>query len=708
MFSDPLITTNGTEHDDQPNEWTAKEFGEAEMETLLDGDDTEVPQVTLEGAPIPEGQVDQWQKIRNMGFVMNPVLAKGIAWIDAKPGESGHAIKEDLALYPTTTRVGDDWSDEYRAFAAEAYATALGANASADNTGRFADFLSSIKHYRETLRQGETVEAEPLDDAYSVALCIYAVYFNNGAMGQSGFFGSQTTYEVRQPLLEWVNNSEQSPSVELGNEIMAQNPAVEHRDFWKYIYQLVCRGMFTQAVYCLQESGAMENDPSCAEVMKATIDILKKYPEESGNVSFYFRQWHNSLANVQTKLLKISDAKIQKGFATLFQVLSGDEATIMSVYHSWFDALVTQQQFVDPSDARMKSYYDSAVANHPVDSFSIWETGASHAFKGELLLAIEVLENCDSVIAALVANLCYDAGLLTGYGAANPAALPDFHLTNFALQCLGYEDLVSIGINVLQHVRDVGPARQILALVLPRLSYETAGEIEWVLKTCKNNGLAEVEVQIMQTLAQKSIQNNNNLMGLCMFAQTGNIAALRHHCWGLFKNALVAKKPLEDDQSLTAYINDPASVADVPAEVAECIAPYAVLTEYFNMRRTGQLVKSSQYLLSLFQFPLMPTEYLGLLIHQLIYYVCPINQQFNFTTSQYMILIASFNKWDKAQGTPEFERGSDLIKDMVDTSNRDHDEWRKTYETKELVLSELRIARTSVATMSSREGLGGL
>lgn len=708
MFSEPPATTNGSDDYVSPDPWTAGEIGEAEMETILDGDDTEeVPEITLPGAPIPEGQVEEWQKSRNMGFVMDPVLARGIAWFDAKPSQDGHATKEDRTLYPTTTRVGDEWSDSYKGFVAEAFATTLGPQASEDLTQRFADFLESIKHYREEIRKHvETVEAEPLDDAYSIALCIYAVYFHNGAAGQSDFFGAQSTYEVRQPLVEWVNVSEQQPSVELGKEVMSQTPPVQHKDFWKYIYQLVCRGMLRQASHCLHDSGAGEVDPSCQEAVQQTVDILSRYPQGPGNVSFYFRQWHNSIAAVQSKLLKINDAKIQKGLTTLLHVLAGDENAIMSVNHTWYDALVTQQQYVDPCDARMKEYYDAAVANYPVDTFTIWEAGASHAIKGSLLLAIETLENCDTVIAALVSNMCYDAGLLSGYGAANPAALPDYHLTNLALQCIGYDNLINVGIEVLQKLRDVAPARQILSLLLPRLPYDSAREIDWAIKRCKQNGLVEVEAEILQTLAQKAIHNNNNLMGLCMFAKNGNIAALRYHCWKLFENALVAEKPVQGDKGLADYVRDPAAVSDVPAEVAECIAPYAVVTEYFNLRSEGQMVKSSQYLMALFEFPLLPTEYLGLLVHQLIYYVSPTSQQYNFTTAQFMTLLGAFSKWSKAQGTPAFERGEELMSEMVE--RQEHNDWRKTYKINELIMSELRLARTSVATMSSLHGLAGL
>lgn len=708
MFSEPPATTNGSDDHVTPDPWTARDLGEAEMETILDGNDTEeVPEITLPGAPIPEGQVEEWQKIRNMGFVMDPVLARGIAWFDAKPGQDGHATQEDRTLYPTTTRVGDEWSESYRDFVTEAFATTLSPQAAEDLTQRFADFLESIKQYRQKIREDvDTFEAEPLDDAYSIALCIYAVYFRNGASGQSGFFASQQTYEVRRPLVEWVNVSEQQPSVALGEEVMSQTPPVQHNLFWRYIYQLVCRGMLTQASHCLRESGAGEVDPSCQEVMEQTVDILSKYPHGPGNVSFYFRQWHNSIAAVQSKLLKINDAKIQRGLVTLLQVLAGDEDAIMSVNNTWYDALVTLQQYVDPCDVLMKGYYVDAVANHPVDTFTTWEAGASHAIKGSLLLAIETLENCDTVIAALVCNMCYDAGLLGGYGAANPAALPDYHLTNLALQCIGYDKLINVGIEVLLKVRDVVKVRQILTLLLPRLPYDSPLEIDWVLKTCKQNGLVEVEAEVLQTLAQKAFYDNNNLMGLCMFAKIGNIAALRYHCWKLFENALVAEKPVEEDKGLAVYVKDPASVSDVPAEVAECIAPYAVLTEYFNLRRSGELVKSSQYLMALFEFPLMPTKYLGLLIHQLINYVSPISQQFNFSTAQFMTLLAAFSKWSKAQGTPAFERGQELMSEMVE--RQDPDDWRRTFQINELIMSELRLARTSVATMSSLNGLGGL
>lgn len=685
------------------NPVSAYEDEQMEMETALDGFEV-VPEVTLDGAPIPAGAVEAWSKTRNMGFVMNPVLANGIAWFDSKTADKvdSKSTSQDLALYPTTTNVSDEWTDAYRVFAREAFATTLGPQTSHEITQRYADFLETIDQYQKKLREDsdEVPTAEPFDDAYSIALCIYATYFQNGATAQSGYFGSQSTYQVREPLLEWVNVTDQSPSVSLGEEIMAHVPPVQHSNFWRYIYQLLCRGMLKQANYCLSNSGADSVDPSSEEALGFAVDLINRYPRD-GNVSFYFRQWHASIAKTQSTLLQIHNASIQKGFTTLFDLLSGEEPAILATCNNWYDALVALQQFQDPADARMRGYYDTAVGRLPIDPTMSWEVGASHAIKGELLLAIHTIEACDSVIAALVCNMCYEAGLLSGYGAVNDAALPDRYLESFAVQCIGYGDLIPVGVEVLQKIREVTRARQILGLLLPRLTYDTAPEISWALKTCKNNGLLDVEAQIRKTLAQKSLSDGFYLQGLAMLAKAGNIAAVRHQSWQLFKQGLVFGQAVEDP-GLKEYIDSPGSFDDVPAEVTECLAPYAVLTKFFALKRSGQKVKSAQYLLALFEFPLMPTQYLVLLISELIPFVSRSTVSY-FTTAQYMTFIAAFNKWEKAKGTEAYDQGLELIAESVEKAGED--DWRQGFDTKELVYSQLNLARMGVATMSSRNNL---
>lgn len=625
----------------------------------LDQEVDEVSNVLLkrfDDAPIGHGGVQQWSETsRILKFKLNPNGIDGVGFISQDP-TSDKQIKvfpQETKLYPATIPQFDDSSlytdyisslySIYEALGDERYYSVatiglIKKNAQREQTEVLNKAMSltikELEIYIERKQAQEDSDASifELEECLFILNCLKAVYFAED-------------YEIPSFLSNWINRADPQPSLELSESVMNSKTPYQHPFFWKFVNQLTLRGLYQNASEAVKHSGYQELSKSDINLYNLFIDaenLLANYPSQSS--PDIFKQWKKAAATASSNasIRNPKNSELTKSIRTLFSILSGNKSVILEASESWYEALVGLIYYHIPSAELLEEYFQDALQRHQPDRTVVWEVASVDIFEGSFLQVLRSLSSFNTATAAYVSALCEAKGLLRSYSldedesgklSSTFASLLDqdlfstrnvseFLLHGHALDCLTIEALIPVGIGLLALSRNP-TARSVIAEYLPKYNFKTNDDIEWALTICASLKLPQIAHVIFRIAAQRSLNNGLLLEALTLFARAGEIEFIKHHSWLIFENSLIRGGPIED-VIINAVVDDTIVIEDVdpetlklPPVLHQLLAPYAILYQFWKLKKEGSLSLALVRLISLLKFPHLPPRLFGLLISQL-------------------------------------------------------------------------------------------
>ncbi|ODQ67381.1 hypothetical protein NADFUDRAFT_81877 [Nadsonia fulvescens var. elongata DSM 6958] len=471
---------------------------------------------------------------------------------------------------------------------------------------------------------------DSLINNFHIIKCLVALYFSSTLHRPTQ---SERTHHLLLPILEWVNIMDPRPTLDDTTDIMECNPAAGHPYFWPYIYTLACRGLFKQCSNSLSYSGLFPNCSETQRVLTLARRLLDSYPLEN-LTSFAFRQWHASTIVAQEVLTLESpnmDPATKLSLKTLFEILKGNSNIIASNTTTWPEALAARLLFNDPTDASIGDHYKWAESVHSEDITDSVIVACGYLLQGRILDAIRLCKGNSKhagsqLVAAYMANYCDLRGLLDTYninGQRSGSAVRDWLIIDHAKSCLQKETLAPIGIYLLEYIitesdepsmdQSVQECRDLIAAYLPTHPFSSVDALTWALTICERLDLTTTQIAIYESRAHQYVRDRHFLDAIVTFERAGQMNQVRHYSWLLFETALVLGQP-SLDPLLHQVVNHRANCTMViSSKVADCLAPYAVLSQFLTSISQGAL-SDPQAILALLAFPYMEKKYIPLLV----------------------------------------------------------------------------------------------
>lgn len=614
----------------------------------------------FDDAPIGAGGVEQWSKTsRILKFKLNPNGINGVGFISQDP-TSDKEIKvfpQETKLYPATIPQFDSSSlytdyisslySIYEALGDERYYSVatiglIKKNAQKEQTEVLNKAMSltikELELYIERKQDQEDSDASifELEECLFILNCLKAVYFAED-------------YEVPTLLSNWVNRADPQPSLELSESIMNSAKPYEHPFFWKFVNQLVLRGLYQNASEAIKSSNYQDlskTDINLFNLFTDAENLLRNYPNQAS--PDIFKQWKKAAATAASNasIRNSNNTELTKNIKTLFSILAGNKSVILDSSDTWYEALVGLIYYHIPSAELLNEYFQDVLQHHQPDRTVVWEVASVDIFEGNFLQVLRSLSSFNTATAAYVSALCEAKGLLRGYSldedengkiSSTFASLLDqdlfstrnvseFLLHGHALDCLAVDALIPVGIGLLALSRNP-TARSVIAEYLPKYNFKTNDDIEWALTICAKLKLPQIAHVIFRIAAQRSLSNGLLLEALTLFARAGEIEFVKHHCWLIFENSLIRGEPI-DDIIINAVVDDSIVIEDIDPEtlklspvLRQLLAPYAILYQFWKLKKEGSLNLALNRLISLLKFPHLPPRLFGLLISQILPFI---------------------------------------------------------------------------------------
>lgn len=655
----------------------------------------------FDDAPVGPGGIDSWRKTsRILKFKLNPNGVNGVGFISQDP-TSDKEIKvypQETKLYPATIPQTDDSSlytdyisslySIYEALGDERYYSVatiglIKKNAQREQTEVLNNAMTltikELELYIERKQDQQDSDASifELEECLFILNCFKALYFAED-------------YEIPQLLSNWINRADPQPNVELSESIMNSPKPYQHPYFWKFINQLVLRGLHQNASEAIKQSGYQElsnSDPSLFNLFTDAENLLASYPDQS--TQEIFKQWKKAAATAaqNASIRSSSNPDLTKSIKTLFSIISGNKSSILNSSETWYEALVGLIYYHIPSVELINEYFQEAINHHQPDRTVVWEVASVDIFEGNFLQVLRSLSSFNSATAAYVAALCEAKGLLRGYsldedenGKASSAFpsldqdlfstrnVSEFLLHSHALDCLAIESLTPVGIGLLALSRNP-TARSVIAEYLPRYNFKTNDDIEWALTICASLKLPQIAHVIFRIAAQRSLSNGLLLEALNLFARAGEIDFVKHHAWLIFENSLIRGEPIDDiiinaaiDESIIIENVDPETLVLSPL-LRQLLSPYAILYQFWQLKKEGSLNLALARLISLLKFPHLPPRLFGLLIAQILPFIIFITPPKVLSKEDLLSVVKILDNYDEQYINKSTKKSQKILKE---------------------------------------------
>lgn len=667
-------------------------------------------------APIPYGRVQNWSsQNRTLKFVLNPVTYEGIAWVDEKERRvksrfvSREVIEQESKLYPAAIP-GMSISKSYKDMVIDAFALTMGYEVS--------NFEQSSGEGRSSLEERiqqfvsliiETAKLDPesnLGDALSIIQCFYAVRFSSSP-------------SLTVPFLEWINHyTDDEWPLEDITDIMRTTPVISHPRFWDRMFHIAIRGLMDNCVATLQAARDGVSDSTVEECFELGIKLFKAFPKDVNVSQYSFRQWKETSAALLLKAGDISDTQMRYNVEKLFNIMRGDIDTILEMSHSWYEAIGAMLIYHDPTKSRLNEYYNLAIKQHPVDTTLAWEAGSAAVISGDILVAIQNIESLDLCLASSMSQFCKHGGLLDSYieisrisdelNDPNRSSIADWLSLRHAQACLGYPDLCPVAIDML---RDIGTeeAIQTIAECLPRYVTDNLEQFDWAIGIAESLNLRQSEIVLHKTMAMKFISLGQYFSAFVEFDNAGDVDGLRIYCWKLFEETLVSQEVPGDITTIEAVTTDNFEFEISPL-IRECLAPCAVLARFFECLKQGLNAEAAKYIVALFLFNYLPSEYYGLLVAMVIPLLSRTKPRV-ISTKDISIIITAVDLWENDQSNKgSLHSGMGLLEHSLalTPSNPGEYDWRSYFEAGISGDNIMQTARIKLAQEISRAYLDGV
>lgn len=476
-------------------------------------------------------------------------------------------------------------------------------------------------------------------------------------------------------LILWCNRADIEPSESLGKEMLSNDDYCLRPDFWRvYIKKLAMRGQFSKACDAIVD-GMQKIDSDWKPIMGDVVHLLSDYDVVNfSQDNTAFLDWKQKTCALRDYLAETSfnsDAtQAMHQIREVVEILSGSSHAILHNSTTWYECLLAMFLFQMPDVAEIPSYYSLALSEfaHDREHVRDWEIICMDLLEGKFLQMINALVILDKPTSTYVAVLCdtinlfqeYDAVLTLSNDASENMTIPDFLLKDLALNLLTAQETCAMGIGLWVLLK-YPETRQVLTETLPRFEIRTNDDLEWCLSVCSMMRLPATSSQVLINRARRCEEEGLQLESLTYYSKAGALKQVRNKCWLIFENALIEGKEFSEDIINKIIrgelLGDDEIVLD--QAVRQCLAPYAVLIQYYDLKGCQKDTLALQHLMRLMDFPHLPAKYFSLLIAQFLPFV--LSHENHFTSQEICAVIQMINRFER-----ECQEGSENLKEAHD------------------------------------------
>ncbi|KAH3687626.1 hypothetical protein WICPIJ_001393 [Wickerhamomyces pijperi] len=613
---------------------------------------SQVPLIRLESAPIPNDSLSEYNKTRSLKFIQNPRCSTGIAYTTGQPvsdnNSSGakklQAYEQDLTLYPTTTttltsqptpaylnyirnmyQIYEDLAD-FKTYGVGSIGL-IRHGVSREQAVKLKEAMDLIKvalsEYIEQESEDE-IRSFELEEVMNVLNCVSFMFFlNNEDYQQDSYVDA---------VKEWVNFADPQPDSELNDDIFSQEKPFEHPLFWSFIQKLLLRGLLDQACSALEASGIIAHYKSCDmevhDILFDLKDLIQTYPFNSSLE--YFKSWKaltvEAYENSKRLISTSHPQELTHAIQSTFQLISGAKHHILDTAKTWYEAYLALLLYQHPSQSLHTEYLDLVSTKHTADMNSLWEISCSALMRGDKILeAIRCVSCLDSTTASYLSVVLEAKGLLNGYldyeqnqfesdlFSTEGNKISEYFMNQHALSCLSEPELFPLGVGLLTGSTN-SHARQVISEVLPHYDFQTDDDLEWMLTVCAKLRLPDTAQKIYRIAGQRALADARVYDALVLLGKAGDVSAVKKYALLVMERCLLSQGR-DQDEFINELIDTNALESGL---IRQVIAPYVILRQYFSYLSSGDVRPAMSKLLRLLGFPYLPTEYVSLLLVELL------------------------------------------------------------------------------------------
>ncbi|OBA20851.1 hypothetical protein METBIDRAFT_11465 [Metschnikowia bicuspidata var. bicuspidata NRRL YB-4993] len=506
----------------------------------------------------------------------------------------------------------------------------------------FSAFYDTVKY------QVSDDEARNYESLASLLGCIQANWF------------ALSERQKPEEIAEWVNRYDPKPENDFIDAVMYNNPTpYTHSQFWtSYMGTLLARGMFEQAESSLRACKYEALEQECPELYV----IIQDFTTLVGNYQVMalkgqFAEWKYTVCefreNYKTMKAGITDlahTSMALQIHDLLCLLSGFPKTTASFVSTWYEMYAALALFqVRDDESVYPDYYRLAIAEKGSNVSSELEQAFRDVISQKFLRVVLAVDSHDPATAAYVSKLLELKGFFSSYYVDvtekmldGPASLTkryvsDYLLTRHAYECLEVHQLVPVGLGILltpvvsESQENTAQSKLVVSEFLPQYQCSTNDDLEWALTICAKLGLTGIIRKLFLKQGEKSLKDGHLFEALNMLVgcyeetvsseETASaLADIQHIVWDLlFQDCLLNSTPVPDELLMNIVLNNVDPEFKIHSVIRQCIAPYAVLAEFFMAATDVEgFSQNVSRLFHLIRFNYMPRKFTSLLLAQFL------------------------------------------------------------------------------------------
>ncbi|EDO14326.1 hypothetical protein Kpol_170p2 [Vanderwaltozyma polyspora DSM 70294] len=595
----------------------------------------------------------------NFKFKMNTIATENMAYLTEKdkyklyPSKvPGYDNSREYSSYVSKVFELYNDLDEHRVYSAPTIGIINKSYAREHNyvlNVAFESFVTELNFFIESIKNDPNLinRVLQLEESITILNCLKTIHFTFDSLQNE----SDSREQFVNSLIDWVNRSDGEPKEEYIEQIFTRNDNIEvfnTLQFWKLVNKLLLRGLFEQALGCLERSKIMDFLKSQCEVsaniLGDAIALLEQYPIDSSET---FREWKFMVLGLQ-QTYSNSNTKITGELRDYIEdtllLIGGNQSKLLQYSSTWYEAYASFYLYYIPTLELSHDYLELALSTHPLDLTKNWEQACVNIINNKIYSILPVLESLDLCTAATTAALCEAKGILENFldddtktfkGNVDKLVTPvhgmaSYLLNQFAFELCSQEEKtlwpVAIGLISISPFESASVKRTTISEVLPRFPFSTNDDIEWMLAVCAKWRLPKIAKKIYKILGSKLQAEGNVIESMTNFSKAGEFDIVKNQSWLLFEEAVFKGEPLDDvvlNSVITNNSNNiiPGELLDslVTNAMRQTLSPYAVLYEFFQAKFAGEWEKSLQLLLALLEFEFLPKHYLLLLLTKFLF-----------------------------------------------------------------------------------------
>ena len=548
-------------------------------------------------------------------------------------------------------------------------------------------FIAELENFIDLIKNDPKMTHKYLDleDSLTIINCLKLMYFDLDTPDISNI-----RERFIHSLLKWVNRSDGEPNAAYIEQIFQMSNGNDKKVFevalfWDLLNQLLLRGLFEQALGCIERSGIVLYLENACEVssnaIKDLIQLIQNYPMDSMDT---FREW-KALALELSQTYNDSETSVSGELRDYIEgtllLISGYQNKITAASKTWYESFSGMILYYSPSLELASEYLQLSLNANPLDVTSSWEQSCSDIINGNIYNILPVLESLNTCTASFTAALVEAKGLLENnyeneldlqnydsiinndiFDPRNGMA--SYMLMNFAFELCSSDnkDLWAIAVGLISLNPKVKSSckRDTLSELLLHYPFQTNDDIEWMFSVCAKRRLPEVSRSLYTMLGSSMIYEGRTIEAMTNYSKAGKFNFVKNYSWTLFEASLLKGSPL-DDVMLNAIVNDGSTNDNefviskevlqnvVTNAMRQTLAPYAILYRFFVARDNEDWTNALDLLMLLLDFQYLPKYYLVILIAKFLYPIFLLDDSKVVKDQHVLVIMKQIEaKWDSS------------------------------------------------------------